>query len=501
LIALQKTGSTMVNLKELISGISHLKLNGQADLNINAFHYDSRKIRKGDLFIALTGEQTDGHIFIKQAIEKGAIAVMYEKGEQAGEATFIKVENTRTALTFISDAFFGFPSKKMKFIGITGTNGKTTTAYLIKSIFDAAGIKSGLLGTINYDTGKEKINAQLTTPEPVIMHKYLRDMYLNGCSHCILEVSSHSLSQERVKSLKFSTAIVTSISQDHLDYHRDMQEYISTKIRLIELLSPRTGYGIINSDLDSAPLFYTKASSKRLLKYSLFQGKGDIYPESFDITEKEISASLVCPEGKIKIRSQLTGDFNLYNIMAALGAGISNKIPLEQIKQGIEALKFVPGRLEPVRLGQDFTLLVDYAHTPDAMENVLTFIKNTIKGRVITLFGCGGDRDKGKRPEMGRIAEHYSDFVIVTSDNPRKENPFVIIDQILTGVKNRNKVEILVDRSEAIKQAVNLAKKNDIILIFGKGHEDYQILGEDYIPFDDRLVASEYILKKMNNNG
>jgi len=486
----------MIHLKELISGIKSITINGEADIQINAFYYDSRKIRKGDLFVALTGEETDGHDYINQAIDKGAVAVMYEKGKPAGSATFIKVENTRRALALISNNFFGFPSKKMKFIGITGTNGKTTTSYLVKSIFAASGIKSGLLGTIQYDTGIESIPAQLTTPEPVIMHKYFRDMYLHGCSHCVLEVSSHALAQGRVYSIKFSTAVITSISQDHLDYHYSMDNYINIKAKLFELVDPVEGYGVINADLPTAGLFSSKVESKKNLLYSLKPQGGDIYPEKYSINESEINALLVTPKGKISIKSNLTGDFNLYNIMAATGVGIAQDISLEDIKRGIEDVKNIPGRLEPVEGGQNFSVFVDYAHTPDAMDRVLSFVKKVTKRRVITLFGCGGDRDKEKRPLMGKVAEKYSDFIIVTSDNPRKENPFIIIDQILMGIENKNRVEIQVDRREAIKFAINLAEKNDTVLILGKGHEDYQVLGDKRIDFDDRVIALKIIQER-----
>ncbi|RKY89121.1 UDP-N-acetylmuramoyl-L-alanyl-D-glutamate--2,6-diaminopimelate ligase [candidate division KSB1 bacterium] len=490
----------MKNLKELISKINPLKIRGNINLPVKSLHFDSRKIKSGDLFIAVKGVNTDGHNYINKAIERGAVAVVYEKGEPTGNATFIRVKNTRQALSIISDNFFGSPSKKMKYIGITGTNGKTTTSFLVKSIFDSAGIKSGMLGTIYYNNGEKLLPAQLTTPEPVFMHKCFQDMYLNGCSHCILEVSSHSLSQDRVYSIEFSTAVITSISRDHLDYHHTLKDYINTKAHLFDLLKPGGSTAIINADLDSTSLFYSKVSSSNILKYSLNKDKGDIYPVTFTYDDNGTSATIGTPEGKIKLESKLAGNFQLYNLMAATGVAIANGVSLEKIVEGVKSLKSVPGRLERVDLGQNFTVFIDYAHTPDAMEKVLSFTKKVVKGRIIALFGCGGNRDKGKRPEMGRIAEEYSDFAIVTSDNPRKENPFVIIDQILTGIKNKNKVEIQVDRKTAIKTAINLAEKNDIVLILGKGHENYQVIGDKKIEFDDRVVASEFIRKRLNKN-
>ncbi|MBM2839266.1 MAG: UDP-N-acetylmuramyl-tripeptide synthetase [Deltaproteobacteria bacterium] len=462
-----------MKLKELLKTLKSYKIQGSEDTEIFDIQYDSRKVGKGSLFIAIKGEKADGNLFAEQAVENGAVAVVTDSPFTPAirERVVVAVPDSREALARISAVFYGEPSGKMKLVGITGTNGKTTTSFLVESVLSEAGLNPGIVGTINYRYAGKVLPAPNTTPESLDLQRLLNDMVESGVKTAVMEVSSHALSQERVGGCLFDVAVFTNLTQDHLDYHITMERYFEAKARLFTDFIDEGKTAVINMD-DPKGEDLSKRALGRVIGYGI-KGRGietNIYPKDIKLGVEGIEGTLATPSGEIKIKSSLIGEFNLYNILAAAGAGVGLGLPVEVIERGITALKNVPGRLERVDAGQPFTILVDYAHTPDALERVLTTIRGLTDKRIITLFGCGGDRDRGKRPIMGRIATEYSDVVIVTSDNG-------------SGVR------VIPDRREAITEAIKEAREGDVVLLAGKGHEDYQIIGTQKIHFDDREEA------------
>ncbi len=499
-------------------------------VNISGITYNSRQINKDWLFVAIRGEKYDGHNFIQDAIKKGAVAVVHEKpfnqeqinsffthDNQSHPVVFIHVENSRKELACISNNFYGRPSEKLNLIGITGTNGKTTITYILKSILEAWERKVGLIGTIQYMIGDNILPAIHTTPESPEFQHLLKDMLDSGCTHVISEVSSHALAQYRVDGTKFKAAIFTNLTRDHLDFHKTMENYFYAKRRLfVELLSS-DGAAIINIDDIFGKQLYSELLPVRWLSSDLNILTFGLQPGS-DITASKINFSYdgmnfllqICNE-TIQIDTSLIGMFNVYNIMAAVGAAKSMNVPLNIIAEGIKNTKIVPGRFEKIDMGQDFLCIVDYAHTEDALERLIITARElldfntskdpliTRKGSIITVFGCGGDRDRGKRPAMGKAATSLSDFVIITSDNPRTEDPLKIINDIEEGIFNKNYI-IEPDRERAIEKAIDMAKTGDIVLIAGKGHEDYQETEGVRIHFSDKEIAKEAILNRVKKN-
>ena len=433
--------------------------------------------------------------FAEQALGRGAVAVVTDSPEFGvlGFATTIYAPNAREALAKISTAFYGQPASKLKLVGITGTNGKTTTSFLVESILREAGLNPGVVGTINYRYAGKVLPAPNTTPESLDLQRLLNDMVESGVKAAVMEVSSHALSQERVAGCVFDVAVFTNLTQDHLDYHITMERYFEAKARLFTDFIDEGKTAVINMD-DLKGEDLSKRALGRVIGYGI-KGRGietNIYPKDIKLGVEGIEGTLATPSGEIKIKSSLIGEFNLYNILAAAGAGVGLDLTVEVIERGITALKNVPGRLERVDAGQAFAILVDYAHTPDALERVLSTIRGLTDKRIITLFGCGGDRDRGKRPIMGRIAAEYSDIVIVTSDNPRTEEPLKIIEDITSGIVGaygHAPLQVIPDRREAITEAIKEAREGDVVLLAGKGHEDYQIIGSQKIHFDDREEA------------
>ncbi|MEK6726089.1 MAG: UDP-N-acetylmuramoyl-L-alanyl-D-glutamate--2,6-diaminopimelate ligase [Deltaproteobacteria bacterium] len=484
-----------MKLKELLKTLKSCKIEGSEDVEIFDIQYDSRKVRKGSLFIAIKGEKTDGNLFAEQALGRGAVAVVTDSPEFGvlGFATTIYAPNAREALAKISTAFYGQPASKLKLVGITGTNGKTTTSFLVESILREAGLNPGVVGTINYRYAGKVLPAPNTTPESLDLQRLLNDMVESGVKAAVMEVSSHALSQERVAGCVFDVAVFTNLTQDHLDYHITMERYFEAKARLFTDFIDEGKTAVINMD-DLKGEDLSKRALGRVIGYGI-KGRGietNIYPKDIKLGVEGIEGTLATPSGEIKIKSSLIGEFNLYNILAAAGAGVGLDLTVEVIERGITALKNVPGRLERVDAGQAFAILVDYAHTPDALERVLSTIRGLTDKRIITLFGCGGDRDRGKRPIMGRIAAEYSDIVIVTSDNPRTEEPLKIIEDITSGIVGaygHAPLQVIPDRREAITEAIKEAREGDVVLLAGKGHEDYQIIGSQKIHFDDREEA------------
>jgi UDP-N-acetylmuramoyl-L-alanyl-D-glutamate--2,6-diaminopimelate ligase len=497
-----------MRIKDLLEAIPEYELDGEKDVKINGIAYDSRKISEGYLFVAIKGHALDGHAFLDEAVKRGAVAVVGENFENfSAGVTRVKVPDSRVALARLSTQFYGDPCRDIELIGITGTNGKTTTTYLIESILNAAGASPGVIGTINSRFKGVEHPSSVTTPESLDLMASIRAMADGGATHLIMEVSSHALDQGRTGTCPYSVGVFTNLTRDHLDYHRTMEEYLEAKSLLFRGLIKdrhgRKGTAVINMD-DPKGEVLRSMTMNRVLTYGL-AGDWDITAKNVTTERSGLNAVIKTPEGDAPVASSLIGKVNLYNILAAVSVAVALDIGLDSIARGIKDLKCVPGRLEPVKNKRGLTILVDYAHTPDALIKAQTTLKPLTKGRLITVFGCGGDRDRGKRPEMGIAAGEISDVVFITSDNPRTEDPDSIIEQIEEGIKRTrltrlewtNGLEVQgpgyfieADRHKAIEKAISTAKLDDIILIAGKGHEDYQIVGKEKRYFDDRYEAA-----------
>jgi len=464
---------------------------------------DSKKASPGSLFVALRGTRQDGHRFIPEAVGRGAVAVVLEEPiPETGQGkdssvTYIRVEDTRRALSHLASTFFENPMEHLHLIGITGTNGKTTTAFLVQSLLEHAGLKTGLLGTIAYHLGGRSVEARQTTPGSLELQGLFSEMRASDVTHVAMEVSSHALDQGRVGGFRFDTAVFTNLSQDHLDYHGTMEAYFASKEKLFNLTGGRR---IINID-DPWGRTLKERLSSRCWGFAI-QEKADFYPKKIVSGVEGIQMAVQTPVGEIEITSPLVGKYNIYNLLAAVAVGVAVGLSKEAIAGGVAAMKGVPGRFEKIDLGQDFMVIVDYAHTPDALNRLLQAVAALSSGRIITVFGCGGDRDRGKRAKMGEISARLSDKTILTSDNPRTESPSLIIQEIEAGAQSlpddtAGDYEIIPDRQEAIARGVGLAVKGDVVVIAGKGHENYQILGRHRISFDDRDVARGLLAKRV----
>ncbi|MBY0120796.1 UDP-N-acetylmuramoyl-L-alanyl-D-glutamate--2,6-diaminopimelate ligase [Bacillus sp. S/N-304-OC-R1] len=462
--------------------------------DISSIENDSRYVQKGSLFICIKGYTVDGHDFALSAVKKGAAAVISEK-EMNLPVPVIVVRNSRRAMALLADSFFEQPSKKLHLIGITGTNGKTTTSHLIEKILADHGSKTGLIGTMYTKIGDQKSEVKNTTPDSLTLHRLFKKMVDARVQSTVMEVSSHALDEGRIHGCDFDIAVFTNLSQDHLDYHKTMEEYRNAKGLLFAQLGSAYKYNppkfaVLNID-DSVSRYYIKATAAHVLTYGIDQ-TADLKAENIQMTASGTSFELHSPFGKNEVSMRLIGKFSVYNALAAIGAGIASNIPIEQIIQSIEEVNGVSGRFETVDAGQEFTVIVDYAHTPDSLENVLTTIRQFANKRIFVIVGCGGDRDRTKRPLMANIACKYGTNAIFTSDNPRSENPIEILRDMEEGVKGQE-YKVIVDRKDAINYAVSMATKDDVILIAGKGHETYQLIGNRVYDFDDRLVAKEAI--------
>jgi UDP-N-acetylmuramoyl-L-alanyl-D-glutamate--2,6-diaminopimelate ligase len=464
------------------------------DAAVSAITYDSRRAVSGSVFVALQGLKADGVEFAPQAITRGAALVVSEVSRPEGVAApWVAVNDARLALALLADAFYDHPSRRMQVIGVTGTNGKTTTAYLLASILDAANLKAGLLGTVTYRLGREEREASRTTPEAPDVQQLLDEMIRQGCRSAVMEVSSHALALKRVDGMRFAAGIFTNLTRDHLDFHEDMETYFQAKRRLFEMLPPDAP-GIINLDDPRGPSLIDVA--RRPITFAIGQ-PADVTPESLNITLGGLTLDIRTPRGTVKVQSTLVGRPNVYNILAAAATAAALELPLEAIADGVRDLPGVPGRFEIVSSPEDeVTVVVDYAHTDDALRNLLETARPLAPKRLITVFGCGGDRDRTKRPLMGMVASRLSDVVVITSDNPRSEEPQRIIDEIKRGIpagaQSAGRITDIrtdVDRRLAIEQAVEQAEPGDVVLIAGKGHEKYQQIGDRVLPFDDGAVA------------
>jgi UDP-N-acetylmuramoyl-L-alanyl-D-glutamate--2,6-diaminopimelate ligase len=485
-------------LREALEPISGIEWKRTPDVDICGISYDSRSVQKGDLFVAIRGEKTDGARFIPEAIARGAVAVAAERRlDSDPRVAIVVVSDTREFLAEISRVFYGDPSSKLKLVGITGTNGKTTTSYLMDSIFRSAGIRSCLIGTLGMKIGERSFPSERTTPESSDLARFLQRAVMEGCTHGVLEVSSHSLALKRVFGTKFATGVFMNLTRDPLDFNKDMENYFRAKQLLF---SPESGNrietAVINMD-DPYGNRLEQSVGCPVLRFG-FHESANIHVRDCRSHTQHTDLVLATPAGEAEFRTRLIGRPNMYNIMAAVGAAHCLGFDLDKICNGIEALNEVPGRMELVDAGQDFAVIVDYAHSPDALENLLKTVAQLPHKKLITVFGCGGDRDRTKRPIMGVIAANMSSLVLATSDNPRSEDPLEILREIEIGLKKGTApYKIVPDRHQAIESAVGTAEEGDVVIIAGKGHEDYQIIGSQVIPFDDRKLARDLIRKRL----
>ncbi|AKL95630.1 UDP-N-acetylmuramoyl-L-alanyl-D-glutamate--2,6-diaminopimelate ligase MurE [Clostridium aceticum] len=479
-------------LKKLLKEMVVEEIIGNDKINIDAIEYDSRKVKENSLFLCIKGFKTDGHLYIKDAIQRGASAVMVEKAVEADieGTTVIRVKDTRKAMAVVAKHFYGDPSSSLDLIGVTGTNGKTSTTYMIKKILEVSRKKTGLIGTISNWIGEEKLDADRTTPEALDLQRLFRNMLEVKVDSCVMEVSSHSLELQRVEECEFKVGVFTNLTPEHLDFHETLEDYRNAKKKLFYKTSL---CNVVNIDDEDGRKIAEEIKSlpTPLLTYGI-KGEGEITAENIIMTMTSVSFDLVTPKYTEKIEINIPGMFTVYNGLAAIAACYSMGIDRKDIKEGLSVLKGVAGRLDAVEGFSKFAVIVDYAHTPDALENVLKSVKDFTKNKLITVFGCGGDRDQTKRPVMGEIAGKYSDLTIVTSDNPRTEDPIKILNMIEEGIKNTTgEYHIIEDRREAIRFALKNATSGDILLIAGKGHETYQIIGDKVFEFDDKKVALE----------
>ena len=487
-----------MTFEQLLDGAEVLARNG--DPVVSSVEYDSRRVKLGSVFVAMRGEASDGNKFIDQAIAAGAVAVVTDSSEEKPRANvgWAVVPHGRRALARVSANLYKKPAERIAVTGITGTNGKSTTAFLIEAILTASRRKSALVGTIEYHVAGKVLPAPHTTPEALDLNRIFSEALGNGATEVVMEVSSHALAQERVYGVPFDVAVFTNLTRDHLDYHKTMEEYFAAKRALFEGCGTDAPRAVVTNADDEWGAKVAEFSRKRtsvVLKYGW--ERGDLHAEKVEITTRGTRFDLVTPREKIAVFSALIGRVNVYNILAAAGAGYARGCTAQGIAEGIGKLTSVPGRFERVDCGQPFTVVVDYAHTDDALRNLTALARELVscagsKGRVLTVFGCGGDRDRKKRPLMGEAAGRGSDFVVLTSDNPRSEDPLAIINDAVVGLQKTNaKYSVEPDRRKAIALAIGEARPGDIVLLAGKGHEKVQVTREGTAPFDDLEVARE----------
>ncbi|HCT16318.1 MAG TPA: UDP-N-acetylmuramoyl-L-alanyl-D-glutamate--2,6-diaminopimelate ligase [Ruminococcaceae bacterium] len=472
-----------MKLYELLDGVEVL---GGYPLNpeISSVTDDSRKVRNSSVFVCVKGKKNDGHDYARKALERGAAVVICD--HNIGIRNCIVVENTREAYALMCANYYGNCHRKLKMIGVTGTNGKTTTTFIIKKILEENGYKVGVIGTVNVMIGNEKYPSDYTTPNPSVLHRYFYMMKMAGCDVCIIEASSQALSQERTYGIHFDIGVFTNLTREHLDYHGSMEEYAKAKAILMQ----NSSVCIINAD-DSYAEMMKRNAAEKVVTYAV-DGNADIKAENVKLNHGGVVYTLVCENGRYEIAYDVIGKFSVYNSLAALAVGIVMKADMKRAVRAVAEMKTVRGRIEKIPNNRNIHILIDFAHTPDSLENVLKTVRDIYDKRIITVFGCGGDRDRTKRPLMGRIACKYSDLVYVTSDNPRTEDPDRIIDDIVGDIDKNNYVRIA-DRTQAIKAAIVEAEPGDTVLIAGKGHERYQILGTEKIHYDEREIVKQIL--------
>lgn len=482
-----------MKLLDILSGLEILETNADLDMEIKGISYDSRRSSQGDLFVAIAGFETDGHLYIGAAVRTGAAAVLCQKAP-AEEVPYVVVPDTRYALAIASRNFFGNPGREMVLVGVTGTNGKTTSTVLLKHVLEKArGAVVGLIGTNRNMIGDRELPAERTTPESFELQKLLREMADAGCTHVVMEVSSHSLVLHRVAGLTFDVGLFANLTQDHLDFHGTMGQYAKAKA----LLFRQCRAGAVNLDDDWAQMMIQEAACP-VMTFSVKKNEADLVAKDIRLSSSNVRFCALATGKLERVSLGIPGGFTVYNALGVIACGMLLGLELQECTSALETAKGVKGRVEVVPTGGDFTILIDYAHTPDALENLLRSMKEAAAGRLVVLFGCGGDRDRGKRPLMGAVAEKYADFVIVTSDNPRTEKPEDILADILAGMKGKKSQRIvIVDRREAIAWAIENHQPGDLLILAGKGHEDYQIVGHEKFHMDEREIVAD-ILKRKN---
>lgn len=480
-----------MKLLELLSGVKYEVHGGSLEMEINHIQYDSRKILEGDMFVCLKGFEVDGHAYAQKAVELGAKVIVCENNIEVNgdDITIIRVEEGRKTLATMAANYYGHPTKKLKLIGVTGTNGKTTTVYILKSMLEKAGLKIGLVGTIANYIGDEKIKSERTTPESLELQKLFSDMVNKGCDYCVMEVSSHSLELDRVYGCEFEAGIFTNLTRDHLDFHKSFDNYYNAKFKLFS----RSKISIINIDDNYGYKILNDVKQivdKKIITYSI-NNESDFKASDIKLKQNDIHFVV---NGK-EFNSALPGEYNIYNALGAIGALKSLGIEEGFIEEGLKNV-IVPGRCERIGHKYDvpYEIIIDFAHTPDGLKNILETLRGFTKNRLIAVYGCGGDRDKVKRAELGRIGTEIADLAIITSDNPRNEDPMLIIKEIILGIKKTNYLAIE-NRVEAIKLALNMAEEGDVVVMAGKGHENYQIMNEGIIHFDEREIVDEILRK------
>ena len=484
-----------MKLLDLLNGVNYEVLNGSLERDINHIQYDSRKIKENDMFVCLTGFEVDGHNYANKAIEAGAKVILCEKKIEINneDVTVLLVDEGRKALALMSANYYGHPTNNLKLIGVTGTNGKTTSVYLLKSILEKAGKKVGLVGTIANYIGDKKIKSERTTPESLELQKLFKDMVDEKCEYCVMEVSSHSLQLDRVYGCEFEIGIFTNLTRDHLDFHKSFENYYNAKFKLFERskaciinIDDEYGYRILN-DINNL--------GDKLVKTYSIKNDSDFKATDIMLKEGDIHFNL----NNSSYNSVLPGEYNIYNVLGAIAASNILDISKEDTQKGLLDV-VVPGRCERIGYKYDipYDIIIDFAHTPDGLKNILETLKGFTKNRLIAVYGCGGDRDKVKRAELGRIGTEIADFAVITSDNPREEDPMFIIKEILAGINKTNYLAIE-NRAEAIKVALEMAEEGDVVVLAGKGHENYQIISSGVIHFDEREIVDEILKDKRKN--
>ncbi|MGM0522719.1 MAG: UDP-N-acetylmuramoyl-L-alanyl-D-glutamate--2,6-diaminopimelate ligase [Bacillota bacterium] len=462
---------------------------------------DSREVKAGALFSCVKGYTVDGHDFAKQAYEQGAVALLVEHEVKDVPLVQIKVKDVFRVLSFLANAMYDYPTNDMHMIGITGTNGKTSITYILEEIFRQNKARTALIGTIQMKIGDKSYPIKNTTPEPSYLFNSFRAMREAHVDHCMMEVSSHALEEGRVRGIDYDIAVFTNLTQDHLDYHPTMTDYRLAKERLFQQLGNRYDpdhpkYAIINGD-DAYADHFIQATSQPVVTYGLSKAS-DLYATDIKLSATHTQFTLSGMIDDVTITSKLIGKFNVYNMLAATATALKSGVPIGVIKKALESIPGVKGRFQSVQTSSDYSVIVDYAHTPDSLKNVLETVQTFTKGKIYCVVGCGGDRDKTKRPLMAHVSETYSDVTILTSDNPRTEDPKAIINDMEQGLESTNYV-VEVDRKQAIQRAIDLASPSDVILIAGKGHETYQIIGRETYPFDDYQIAHDYLEQRLGD--
>jgi UDP-N-acetylmuramoyl-L-alanyl-D-glutamate--2,6-diaminopimelate ligase len=475
-------------IKDIISGLDAVLPEGAGEMECTSIAYDSRRVTPDGLFVAVRGFTVDGHKYLQKAFDNGAAAAIVEEADLNIDRVQCIISDTRAALPVLAYNFYSKEIAGMRLIGVTGTNGKTTTAYLVKSLLDQAGYHAGMIGTIAHVVGQKSVVANNTTPESVDICAMLAEMHMAGQEDCVMEVSSHALALHRVDGLKYKVAVFSNLTRDHLDFHADMEEYFQVKKKLFHLLDD-DGTAVVNLDDPYGARLYEELDANKI-GFSVNQS-ADVAMIHGESTLEGVRFTAATPAGEIEINSSLLGDFSFANILSVIAVGIALKMDPGKIKAGIEAMHAVPGRLEKVRLDGGRLAVVDYSHTPDALEKALKTLRPLTPGKLKVVFGCGGNRDKVKRPQMGEIAARLADEVFVTSDNPRFEEPAAIIEDILAGIPQRETIRVEENRRTAIGLAIKNSSDGDVILVAGKGHEDYQEIKGVKYPFSDRLVIEE----------